>query len=621
MNNLINISPKIDQPKNIKIQLKQHQKTGIYHMRKLEDDKYIEHSYDEEGFLLSNYQLRTLGLQINDIKSIKLNTGYGILADKVGSGKTLMVVGLIDNKVQLPDTDKILSSALYSSVTIRDNKKCLKTNLILVPHSLTTQWDDSFSKSKLKYYIISKRKDIDYLEFDDYIEDICEALVVNKDQCLQHYDAIICSANMFADYFEKFKNTKYSRIIIDEVLQIKLPADFNWCCNFAWFVTATPSGLSYVRRHYIKELIGGMASYHTLLSIKNNDEYVNQSMKLPDIIYKKIMCLTPKELMIIKDFIPSEVINMINGNNIQEALKKLNCNIDTNDNIFNILTKRTNIEIEDEQAKLEYITKKNYNDPKLKEDNIKISEEKIKKLKEKLKTIKERIDSFSEDDCPICYTNDNKPVIVSCCNNIICLKCLVKLKNKCSFCQSQVTTDKMNILDNDFKNKIKDKEEKKEKLKNKIENLIEIITSKKNGKFLVFSAYDETFGDGVINEFTKHKITYSTILGSVSHINNVINDFSTGKINVVMMNAKHYGSGLNLQMATDVILYHEMPKELETQVIGRAQRLGRDGSLVVNYLLHENERCNSNNDLTYENQDFIDQNNINEDRDDDDNII
>jgi hypothetical protein len=621
MNNLINISPKIDQPKNIKIQLKQHQKTGIYHMRKLEDDKYIEHSYDEEGFLLSNYQLRTLGLQINDIKSIKLNTGYGILADKVGSGKTLMVVGLIDNKVQLPDTDKILSSALYSSVTIRDNKKCLKTNLILVPHSLTTQWDDSFSKSKLKYYIISKRKDIDYLEFDDYIEDICEALVVNKDQCLQHYDAIICSANMFADYFDKFKNTKYSRIIIDEVLQIKLPADFNWCCNFAWFVTATPSGLSYVRRHYIKELIGGMASYHHLLSIKNNDEYVNESMKLPDIIYKKIMCLTPKELMIIKDFIPSEVINMINGNNIQEALKKLNCNIDTNDNIFNILTKRTNIEIEDEQAKLEYITKKNYNDPKLKEDNIKISEEKIKKLKEKLKTIKERIDSFSEDDCPICYTNDNKPVIVSCCNNIICLKCLVKLKNKCSFCQSQVTTDKMNILDNDFKNKIKDKEEKKEKLKNKIENLIEIITSKKNGKFLVFSAYDETFGDGVINEFTKHKITYSTILGSVSHINNVINDFSTGKINVVMMNAKHYGSGLNLQMATDVILYHEMPKELETQVIGRAQRLGRDGSLVVNYLLHENERCNSNNDLTYENQDFIDQNNINEDRDDDDNII
>jgi hypothetical protein len=557
-----------------------------------------------------------LGLQTSEIKNIKINTSYGILADKVGSGKTLMVVGLIDNKIQLDDTDKILSSALYSSITIRDSKKCLKTNLILVPHSLTSQWEDAFNNSKLKYYIISKRKDIDYLEFDDYIEDICEALVVNKDQCLQYYDAIVCSANMFSDYFEKFKNTKYSRIIIDEVLQIKLPSDFNWCCNFAWFITATPSGLSHVRRHYIKELIGGMSSYHNLLSIKNNDEYVNESMKLPDIIYKKIMCLTPKELLVVKDLIPIDIINMINGNNIQEALKKLNCNIDTNDNIFNILTKNTKNEIIEEEKYLKYITEKNYADKKLQEDNIKKSEDKIKRLKDKLQNIKERIDSFSEDNCPICFNNDNKPVIVSCCNNIVCLKCLVNLKNLCPFCRTNITTDKMNILDNNFKSKKIVEDKKKEKLKNKIENLIEIILSKKSGRFLVFSAYDETFGDGVLNEFEKHKITYSTILGSVAHINNVINDFSNGKINVVMMNAKHYGSGLNLQMASDVILYHEMGKELETQVIGRAQRLGRNEPLVVHYLLHENEKSNNNNNLTYDNIDFI-----NNDDNEDDNVI
>jgi SNF2 family DNA or RNA helicase len=81
-----------------------------------------------------------------------------------------------------------------------------------------------------------------------------------------------------------------------------------------------------------------------------------------------------------------------------------------------------------------------------------------------------------------------------------------------------------------------------------------------------------------------------------------------------MMNAKHYGSGLNLQMATDVIIYHEMQKELETQVIGRAQRLGRNEPLMVHYLLHENEKCNSNNNLTYENEDYQEQDNdINED--------
>jgi hypothetical protein len=613
MNNLSSISPKIEQPNNLKIQLKEHQKTAIYHMRKLEIDKYITHTYDEDTYYLSGHILQTLGLQNSDIKTIKINTSYGILADKVGSGKTLMIVGLINNLINLPDTEKILSSSLYSSVSIKDNKRSLKTNLILVPHSLTSQWSDAFKNSKLKYYVITKRKDIDYLEFDDYIEDICEDLVIDPDQCVQYYDVIVCSANMFADYFQKFRTTKYSRIIIDEILQIKLPADFNWCCNFIWFITATPSGLYSIRRHYIKELINGMMNYYNLLMIKNNDDFVAQSMKLPDIIFKKIKCLTPKELIAIKDFIPNDIINMINANNIPEALKKLNCNIDTTDNIFNILTKRTQIDINDEEARLEYIKKVNYNDQKTKEEAIKKSTDKINGLKDRLQNIKRRIDNFSEDNCPICFENNNKPVIVSCCNNIICLKCIVNVKNICPFCRKQITTSMMNILDNSYKKKIEENSND-EKLKDKIVNLIDIVKNKKEGRFLVFSSYDETFSD-IIKRFDQNKITHSSILGGISHINNVINDFTAGKINVLMMNAKHYGSGLNLQMATDIIIYHEMPKELETQVIGRAHRLGRKDNLVVHYLLHDNEKCNSNSNLTYDNNDY---NNLNEDDEEED---
>ena len=276
MNNLTIISPKIEQPKNIKIILKEHQKTGIYHMRKLEVDRFIVHNYEEDEFYLSGHTLRILGLKQNEVKSIKINTSYGVLADKVGSGKTLMVVGLINDSVKLPDCEKILSSSLYSSVNIKDNKKCLKTNLILVPHSLTSQWYYAFMNSKLKYYVINKRKDIDFLEFDDIPDDINEADVIDSNQSLNHYDVIVCSANMFGEYFEKFRNVKYSRIIIDEILQIKLPADFNWCCNFAWFITATPSGLHTIRRHYIKELMSGIINYHHLLTIKNNDDYVSQ---------------------------------------------------------------------------------------------------------------------------------------------------------------------------------------------------------------------------------------------------------------------------------------------------------------------------------------------------------
>ena len=48
-------------------------------------------------------------------------------------------------------------------------------------------------------------------------------------------------------------------------------------------------------------------------------------------------------------------------------------------------------------------------------------------------------------------------------------------------------------------------------------------------------------------------------------------------------------------MASDIIIYHEMNIELETQIIGRAQRIGRSEPLNVYYLLHENEKHNVTN--------------------------
>ena len=45
------------------------------------------------------------------------------------------------------------------------------------------------------------------------------------------------------------------------------------------------------------------------------------------------------ELNIIKDLIPNSVLQMINAGNSEEAIKALNCNIDTNDNIFQVITK------------------------------------------------------------------------------------------------------------------------------------------------------------------------------------------------------------------------------------------------------------------------------------------
>ena len=63
-----------------------------------------------------------------------------------------------------------------------------------------------------------------------------------------------------------------------------------------------------------------------------------------------------------------------------------------------------------------------------------------------------------------------------------------------------------------------------------------------------------------------------------------------------MLNAKYFGAGMNLQMATDIVIYHRFNRELEEQVIGRAQRLGRKTTLNIFYLLHDNENSCFNDD-------------------------
>ena len=89
--------------------------------------------------------------------------------------------------------------------------------------------------------------------------------------------------------------------------------------------------------------------------------------------------------------------------------------------------------------------------------------------------------------------------------------------------------------------------------------------------------------------YKKINIKYNRLLGSGGRIRNIINDYKNNKVNILLLNAKYYGSGLNLQMTSDIIIYHRMNRELEEQLIGRGQRLGRTSQLKIHYLCYENE--------------------------------
>ena len=72
-------------------------------------------------------------------------------------------------------------------------------------------------------------------------------------------------------------------------------------------------------------------------------------------------------------------------------------------------------------------------------------------------------------------------------------------------------------------------------------------------------------------------------------LNKAISAYKEGDTTILLADSSMYGCGLNLENTTDIILIHKINPELEKQVIGRAQRPGRNGILRIHRLLHPNE--------------------------------
>jgi len=222
---------------------------------------------------------------------------------------------------------------------------------------------------------------------------------------------------------------------------------------------------------------------------------------------------------------------------------------------------------------------------------------KLESERVKLDSLSERIMNFSKENCIICFddlTYDNYPSIMPCCNQLLCMRCIAYIqpnsgKISCPYCREKVEVDKVKIIKetNDDTTNIETEDKKNEKTEySKNDIVLNIITSNKEGRYLMFSEHDATF-DKLYNEFDKLNIKYRHLTGNSTTINKILNDYKNNDIQVLLLNTMNSGAGLNLQSTTDIILYHRHNENQETQLIGRGQRLGRTESLRVHYVVFD----------------------------------
>ena len=597
-------SETIEQPDNLKINLKPHQLTIL--------NKCID--FENKQIKLKNYKKITdkyTNLQENDY----IKTHVGILGDKVGSGKSYVILALIlkNKTINYTQIETFGHNKVFLNISTQVEN--YKTNLLVVPHNLFYQWSEYIQNitDNLTYKLVGQKKNLQ--------EFITDAKKLNK------YDIILVTDTNFKQITNiiNLNNIKINRVIFDEIDSLKIPNNKNISCKFYWFLTASYGNLLYPRGYqyydhrvnvvikkatglsnkgYIKDLFISIMKerykdFSNLLVIKNKDSYVDKSFNIPEPNQFILECKDPIETKLLNGIVDKNIINCLNADNNKGAISLFNSKQKkTENNIINIVIEKYISDISNINIQIDAILQIIYNNDvntNTLERNTRISRLNKKKssLETKINNIKNRIKN--NKICSICYDDDIiDKSIVKCCSNIFCFKCIniwLASKNACPLCKTELNTDDLYLIrdkEDDTENIIID-ETIPNKEFDKLKNLEILLRNKdNNSKFLIFSEFDISF-DRIIDILKRTKIKFSFLKGNKYMIQNIVNNFKKDDLDVLLINIYNYGSGMNLECATDIVMFHKFDKSIEQQVIGRGQRLGRKDALNIHYLLNQNE--------------------------------
>jgi len=546
---------------------------------------------------------KTSMVRVSD--TLTFETKVGIIGDKVGAGKSFVILSLALHPMHGTNKRRIISMG-HGLVSVFQNDAntvtSSKTNLLVIPHNLYQQWCDYITiyyKQPSRVLIIHRNKIMDSLD--------------NNSIQIQNYDLVVVTNTMYNRlvHIANNRNLKWSRVIFDEVDNTHFPSCPETKADFYWFVTASFGNLIYphgfrqmdtARRHhvyrakglshngFVKNIFVGLKDDKRVsygLVLKNQDSFVDSALLLPEPNVRQIVCRTPMSIHVLQGLVSQGVIDSLNAGDIDHAIQQT-C-IDQRkpeDTIITTILKKWEHQLESHPVNTPF-----YNE-----------------LKRKIATVKTRISEANT--CCICMNDIDRKTIAPCCSNAYCFKCIhIWLSNSsvCPLCKAEIVAPDLFIVDNanhrdqsegkinENMNVIIDPYSNTSPSNDKTENLYALLKRRledPNAKILIFSSYERTF----VNMHTvmmRLGIEPMYLKGNMYCIRNVLEKYRSGEQRVLFVNVQHYGSGLNLEMTSDIIMFHKFNSEMEKQIIGRAQRPGRSSALNVWYLMHENELANT----------------------------
>ena len=572
-----------------------------------------------------------------DLSGQKLFGGWSILGDGVGVGKSLTVLSHIAHlkdanafRPQMPELTMPCSPSLYSlkTKTFTDISNC-EASLIIVPHTLYRQWATYISsQTKLNSLLLTSKRT---LEHPDFMKNLMAA------------DVILVSNTMYSLLTEKiFHRMRYKRVYIDEADTIRLTCYYTFPeSQFLWLISASwpsllfpnqslfisyPTLLQHLfsstsvahpdfkaqfkhaydqNRHYyssrypmvsagfFKNIIFPQSPLRGNIVVRSSMDFINTSITLPPLYRHTIICRAPASYHMVSEIISPDVRNFLHAGDTQSALEALGVSGEGATNLVEAVTENRVKELDRLKKTYDFKASIPYSTPAAKEASLANLKQRIDHLDEQIRNIKERIENYKQEVCPICFDEPSDALLTNCCQRIFCAACILTSltrSSSCPLCRTATIPSQLKriMLDTDEKNVIVTHTEEKEKEPMKKDALFNIIKENPNGKFLVFSRYDNPFIQ-IAEKMNTMDINVKELKGNKDVIQSTLNSFQKGDVRCLLLNSTNMGAGLTITAATHVILLHAMNIEEEKQILGRAYRLGRKEPLTMYKLVHPDE--------------------------------
>jgi hypothetical protein len=619
-------APRADAPPGaLKVQLHGHQQAMIHRMAQQETE------------LLA-------GKDCSDATTT-IYANYSILADTVGSGKSLMILGHIARLDTLPplQTYQTLlrgcSDHMFGITKKHYSDISEAGSLIVVPHTLFRQWAEYIRNQTALQTV--------------YLDKVSAFTAPNFQTQIMAAKIVLISNTMYKHLYKWCYENEitWKRVFIDEADTIAIPGTqlpfktrFTWLISASWpnllfpndymsiykdtlntLVLDSSAPYSFLRSHFDNLASAGQNAYYSYLSysvvsnpyfrgildhgnpyrgrlvLRCDDAFIKESISLPPLYKQTIICKQPVIQQVVAKYVSNDVANLLHAGDISGAIAALGVKSETKLSLVDALTGSMKKELSRLEATYAFKEKLEYSSPSAKQSALAALDQKIKQLKESIESIKGRIEG-ADDMCPICYDDMHSALMTPCCSRTFCAQCILQCLTKqpsCPMCREPIVANKLiKIVGGKDENAIVPagaggpRPSELETIPKKPDALLHIFHSNPEGRFLVFSRYDNPLEEAEVR-LTQMGIRVKMLRGNKDAIAATLRGFQAGQTRCLLLNSRYAGAGLNITAASHVILLHAMTHEEEKQILGRAYRLGRTEPLQLIKLLHEGEAAES----------------------------